>query len=100
MKRPNALRFLSSADDEPTNPEDHEMRFRTAVTGRENRVIFWCPACKRQEKPIQWPIQEYGFHMRRCQDCHEVGMRFVAYEGGVEDAIAKRLIDTGELPDA
>lgn len=82
-------------DEETYDPEDWELRYRSKTTGRENRVIFWCHGCGYREKPKEWPQPS----RRICPQCTEYEMRFVAYEGGVEDAQAVRVIEKGEWPD-
>lgn len=97
MKRPAArLKHTTAEDDHDHNPEEWELRYRTARSGRENRVIFYCRKCGHREKPQPWPLQAISVAMSHCPVCR-ASMFFVAYQEGAEDALAKLLMESGGL---
>lgn len=92
MTRPAIQAWIG--EDIITDLAQSELRYRSPH-GREDRIIFYCRDCSYQTRPEPYPLQE--IRDRHCPKC-EGGMSFVAYEQGIEDTAAKRLIDTGELP--
>lgn len=73
-----------------------ENRHGNGRTGKENRVVFFCPQCGARQEPKAWPLQEAAVGMVKCEQCPRMGgLRFVAYEEGVEEAEAERVIAGG-----
>lgn len=63
-------------------------------TGRENRIIHYCPRCGSQEEPEELPLQSVG--SRPCQDYGHPAY-FVSYEEGIENDAAQQAIDQHKL---
>jgi hypothetical protein len=67
----------------------------TPATGREDAVIFWCRKCGNRTGPKPWPVQEVGIGSTIC--CGS-GMRYVAYQAGVEDVEAHEIAKGVRMP--
>ena len=60
-------------------------------TGRENRMIYY-HSCGHREPPKGYPVTETGSYQFRCTACGGFGMHFVAYEDGIENEAAERVL--------